>query len=175
MKLVKVISGGQIGADQAGLAAAYAMHLDTGGTAPQGFKTAAGPAPWLGGAGLVEHDTDNYRDRTFLNVKNADATLRIAFNLESPGEKCTLKAIKKYNKPYLDIHVQVQSPIKGDRRYAYALLPCQAAKVAQWLHEHEITTLNIAGNREPGNLSQGPFFNVVTIFLIEVFTILGNL
>lgn len=37
--LLKVISGGQLGADQAGLAAAKAVGIRTGGFAPKNYKT----------------------------------------------------------------------------------------------------------------------------------------
>jgi hypothetical protein len=50
----RVISGGQTGADQGGLRAAQACGIPTGGWAPRGWLTEAGPAPWLADWGLVE-------------------------------------------------------------------------------------------------------------------------
>ena len=50
MTLTTIISGGQTGADQAGLLAAQALGLQTGGWAPHGWRTDAGPAPWLADA-----------------------------------------------------------------------------------------------------------------------------
>jgi Circularly permutated YpsA SLOG family len=47
-----VISGGQTGADQAGLRAARASGIRCGGMAPKGWLTEAGPAPWLADYGL---------------------------------------------------------------------------------------------------------------------------
>ena len=38
-KTIKVISGGQAGADQGGLAAAYDLQIETGGTAPYKYNT----------------------------------------------------------------------------------------------------------------------------------------
>lgn len=46
--LKKVISGGQIGADRAGLEAAFKLGITTGGWAPMGFITYAGKDPELG-------------------------------------------------------------------------------------------------------------------------------
>ena len=47
--LEPVISGGQTGADQAGLRAAQACGIPTGDQAPRGWLTEAGPAPRAGG------------------------------------------------------------------------------------------------------------------------------
>ena len=54
MSLRKVVSGGQTGADQAGLRAARAAGIETGGWAPKGWETEEGPAPWLSDYGLKE-------------------------------------------------------------------------------------------------------------------------
>ena len=53
-RLRKIESGGQTGADQAGLRAARAERLETGGWAPKGWETEEGPAPWLADSGLIE-------------------------------------------------------------------------------------------------------------------------
>jgi hypothetical protein len=49
-----VITGGHTGADQAGLRAARACGIPTGGWVPRGWLTEAGPAPWLADWGLIE-------------------------------------------------------------------------------------------------------------------------
>jgi hypothetical protein len=43
----KVMSGGQTGADHGGLRAARRCGIATGGWAPRGWLTEAGPAEWL--------------------------------------------------------------------------------------------------------------------------------
>jgi hypothetical protein len=53
--LRKVISGGQTGVDQAFLRAAWRACLETGGTAPKGWRTDKGPNPGLAQYGLKEH------------------------------------------------------------------------------------------------------------------------
>lgn len=104
--LEAVISGGQTGSDQAGIRAARRLGLATGGYAPRGWRTLDGPAPWLGTEfGLVEHWSSDYPPRTASNVHDSDATVRIASDFLSTGERCTLKAILKYKKPYLDVAV----------------------------------------------------------------------
>jgi hypothetical protein len=89
--LKKVISGGQVGADLGGLAAAKSLCIPTGGFAPQGYRTANGVNLELRDIfGLIECPTSDYKSRTYLNVLNSDATLRFAGDFDSPGEKCTL-------------------------------------------------------------------------------------
>jgi hypothetical protein len=73
----KVISGGQTGADMAGLLAARKCGIPTGGTAPKGYLTENGPRPELAEFGLVEHTSSNYPPRTRKNVKDSDLTLII--------------------------------------------------------------------------------------------------
>ena len=62
--LTKIISGGQTGVDAAALRAAKAVGIPTGGTAPKGWLTEDGPAPWLAEYGLVESDSPFYPPRT---------------------------------------------------------------------------------------------------------------
>lgn len=82
----KVISGGQIGADQAGLAAAYHLKIPTGGWAPKGFQTSKGKASYLleKRYGLKEVETPGaggYIERSKRNVDESDGT--IAFKVSS--------------------------------------------------------------------------------------------
>lgn len=104
MRLIKVISGGQTGVDQAALAAASKEGFKTGGWAPNGWLTSDGPAKkLLKSYGLREHPSKGYKVRTWANVKLADATIRLCVNFKSPGELCTLNAIRHFKRPYLDI------------------------------------------------------------------------
>src|SRR6185295_18745361 len=77
--LVRVISGGQIGADQAALRAARHLGLETGGTAPKGYRTSVGSQrELLASYGLAEGagtGTASYVARSKKNVDDAHATL----------------------------------------------------------------------------------------------------
>ena len=74
MIIEKVISGGQTGADRAGLIAAKKCGIQTGGYIPKGFKTELGSEPNLANEfGLVEFGI-TYPVRTLANVEQADAT-----------------------------------------------------------------------------------------------------
>lgn len=100
MKLKKVLSGGQTGADQTGLECAVALGLATGGTAPKGWKTDEGPAPELGATyGLVQSHSSDYAVRTRQNVQNAEVTVWFG-TTTSPGYWCTKNACKQYSKPF---------------------------------------------------------------------------
>lgn len=104
----RVISGGQIGADLAGLHAAEALDIETGGTATKGFRQKNGCAPWLRRYGLVEHESPQYPPRTECNVLDSDATIRLALDFDSPGELCTLRYIKHYDKPHFDFQLRAR-------------------------------------------------------------------
>lgn len=132
MKLKRIISGGQTGADQGGLRAAERLDLLTGGFAPKGFRTEEGNQPWLGTKfGLVETATTLYTQRTMANVALADATL-IMGKTTSPGTRSTLAICASLKKPFL-------------------LNPKTHQEFREWLAEHEVETLNVAGNRESVN------------------------
>jgi len=149
MTLKKILSGAQTGADIAGLQAAKACGLETGGWIPKGFKTENGSQPKLGELyNLKEHTSDHYGPRTFTNARDSDGTIRIAGNFNSPGEKLTLKAIQQYEKPYIDVSMSNPRPI---------------GEVVAWLKENKIETLNVAGNRE----SKAPG---ITVFAEEYLT-----
>jgi hypothetical protein len=156
MTLRKVISGGQTGADQAGLAVAKRFRLETGGTMPKGFKTLNGNRPEMAVVyGLTEHESDNYVPRTYKNVLDSDGTVRLAGNFESSGEICTLKAIQKYGKPYFDVDLTDLPPVEG---------------FVNWLLENNIEVLNVAGNAEQ---TYAGAFNKSYQFLTDAFFALG--
>jgi len=129
----KIISGGQTGADAAGLVAGRELGLETGGTAPPGFMTDDGPRPnILKHYGLVEgeRDTSIYRLRTIKNVKESDGTV-IFGNADSPGCRLTINTCKRLKKRY------IVNPDASVLRY--------------WVKKRNIETLNVAGNRERTN------------------------
>lgn len=156
MPLRRVISGGQTGADQAGLVVAQRFGFETGGTIPKGFKTLNGPCPDLGTTfGLVEHASDNYVPRTYQNVRDADATVRLAGNFGSRGEACTLKAITQYAKLYFDVDLTDPRPVDD---------------FVAWLKATNAEVLNVAGNAE--QTYKGAFTQSVA-YLTEAFFKMG--
>lgn len=167
----RVISGGQTGADQAGLRAARNAGLPTGGWAPRGWLTEVGPAPWLASEfGLVEcpepagepftprwqWNAACYVARTKRNA--GDAPLTIFF--ESCGAKdqrgliATRKAV-----PIFHTFICVGNSSQD-------LPPDQFA--ANW-GPSMWDTVNIAGNRESKSPGIGAW---VEEYLTEVFRLL---
>lgn len=147
-----VISGGQTGVDQAALRAAKRIGLPTSGWMPKGWKTTEGPRPEFASTyNMLEHDKPDYPPRTAANAKWGDATLRIATNFHSPGEKLTFNCVRKYSKPLLDL-----DPAKfPDPR-----------TVAEWIISNRVGHLNVAGNSEKTSPGIGA---VAEEYLMQVF------
>ena len=98
---IKIISGGQTGADRGGLEGAKVIGLKTGGSAPIGYRTENGKDYSLKAFGLIESKSWNYRDRTRENIINSDKTIIFADKKNSPGTKQTINMAIINNKPYI--------------------------------------------------------------------------
>ena len=101
--LVKVISGGQTGADRGGIDAAAELGVETGGHAPLGYRTSRGNDTTLAKLGLLEDKSFAYPPRTKLNVKNSDGTVIIGSNMESAGSRLTYNLTVDHGKPCYQI------------------------------------------------------------------------
>ena len=148
MVIRKIISGGQTGADQAGLRAGKLLGLKTGGTAPYNWMTEEGPQKVLLSAyGLIAgpYDPKTYPIRTRLNVENSDGTV-IFGNISSPGSKQTIGMCKYVVKPC------IVNPTEF--------------RLRKWARENSIEVLNVAGNRESRNLG---IYKEVVELLLEAF------
>lgn len=126
------MSGGQTGANAAGLQAAFDLGIPTGGTAPRGWRICLpdgsdGSNPELGTKfGLVEHPSYWYTARTRKNVEDSDGTVWFGYD-KSPGARLTLGTATIKNKPFL--------------------VNPTAQQLADWALEKKISVLNIAGSR----------------------------
>jgi len=123
---MKIISGGQTGVDRIGLEAARARGFETGGTAPRGYLTEAGPDYSLRSFGLVEDTSASYLPRTLKNVIDSDGTVLFG-DMTSTGSHLTVQYCRSNRKPYL-------------------VNPTPAALV-WFIRYHRIQVLNVAGNR----------------------------
>lgn len=147
----KVISGGQTGADQAGLRAAKAVGLATGGWVPKGCRTDDGPAPWLvTDYGCQAHTSRQYAPRTIANVREADCLIWFG-SQASPGGVLTLRTVADDGLPYCCVPFPPTGAI-GDF----------VEIVRLWLGGcTDADVLMIAGNRESTNPGIGVFVEVV--------------
>lgn len=127
---MKIISGGQTGADRAALDAARTLGFETGGWAPLGYRTDEGDDPSLAEYGLKQTQTRDYPTRTRLNVKSSDATV-IFMKRRSAGCALTYRACQGYGKPCL-----ILTP-EGDPK-----------RLLRFVVENRVKTLNVAGHRE---------------------------
>lgn len=140
--LERVDSGGQTGADQAGLAAAVTLGYRTGGLMPLGCRTEVGPRPDVAARfGLTESRFAGYEHRTRQNVHNADGTVICVFDTLDGGSALTKSMADALERPALVCFVP-----KAD---AAVLVRQQAiTDIRGWLVFHRIKRLNVAGNRE---------------------------
>lgn len=150
----KVISGGQTGADVAGVRAAKACGIETGGWMTLGFKTLAGPRPeYAEEFGMKEHSSPAYPSRTYANARDSDGTMRFAVDWSSYGEICTQNAIDYYDKPQFDVDVaNIESTSIDD--------------AIRWIINNQIKVLNVAGNSESTHKGMEKF---VEKYLTDVF------
>ena len=132
MTITKIISGGQTGADRAGLDAALWHGFPHGGWCPKGRKAEDGLIARQ--YQLKETPSANYLQRTEWNVRDSDGTIVFTFAPEiSGGSKRTLEFSHQHKKPCLHI---------SRRDYDPEVL------VQKFIAEHGIKLLNIAGSRE---------------------------
>lgn len=131
MAVTKVISGGQTGADQAGLYVAEALGIATGGWIPKGGRTDDGLDPGLiARFGMKEHGSPEYPPRTKLNIQESDGTV-IFGEMGTRGCLLTVRWCGTYSKPML--------------------VNPSGAELKTWLTNNEIQVLNVAGNRHRTN------------------------
>jgi hypothetical protein len=143
---LKIISGGQTGADRAGLEAARFLGIETGGYCPRDCRTERGPDPSLLDFGLLPTASQSYTQRTILNIKVADATV-VFGELDSPGAKLTIDNVARMGKLLL------KNPT--------------AAELQLWVESNQVKVLNVAGNRESRNPG---IFQSVYQTLVEAFS-----
>jgi hypothetical protein len=133
--LVKIVSGGQTGADIAALDVALRHDFPHGGWCPKGRKSVDGPIPsrYL----LTETPSSSYLQRTEWNVRDSDGT--VVFTLAAEATGGSLKTIQfalKHGKPF--VHIARSGAGYTD----------PALRFQQFVDEHRIGTLNVAGSRE---------------------------
>jgi hypothetical protein len=135
---MKIISGGQTGADRGGLDAAIELGIDHGGWCPLGRKAEDGVIPEH--YQLIETRTDDYRRRTEINVQEADVTLIFIGKgtTVTGGSKLTAEFCRKHHKPFM----LLSTPVK---HYSYR------NDLKNFLTEHKPRVINVAGKRESGS------------------------
>lgn len=133
----KLISGGQTGADIAALDVALRFKFPHGGWCPKGRRSLEGPIHTC--YNLMETPSESYLQRTEWNVRDSDCTVVFTLAPEASGGSLrTLGFAKKHGKPSL--HLSRHAGVLGYRDRSELL--------QNFVREHEIKKLNVAGSRE---------------------------
>lgn len=138
--LRKIISGGQTGVDRGALDAAIELGLEHGGWCPMGRIAEDQFIPTR--YALRQTDSEKYADRTERNLLEADGTLILYRRELSGGTDLTRHLCTRHRRPLMLV----------DLEQAW-----ESTAIRQWLLQHQIKTLNVAGPREsmsPGIAAQ---------------------
>jgi hypothetical protein len=158
IRLKKIISGGQTGADTGALLAARQIDIETGGFAPRQWLTELGPEEEkLRRFGLIECEEPGYAARTRENVMHSDGTLLVGDD-RIGGTRFTGQIAIDLKKPLFRIPFEVLDETNTG-------IACHE-EFLSWLDHHHIEVLNVAGNREsekPGiaEFTQGFLINAL--------------
>ena len=133
----KIVSGGQTGADRAGLDAAIACGIPHGGWCPKGRKAEDGPIPAT--YQLAETTSASYSVRTERNVRDSDGSVIFTMGPLSRGSKLTADYAKKHGKPWVHLDLLAMDDAQA------------TAALASLVEQHDIRTLNVAGSRGSSN------------------------
>jgi len=154
----KIISGGQTGADQAGLNVAIELNIPHGGWIPKGRKTEKGilPAKYK----LTEMNSTSYPKRTEKNVLDSNGTVIFTTGSLTGGSALTRKLANKHNRPLLHINFE-KVPAKE-----------AAATVSDWIESYNIDVLNVAGSRASKN--HNIYKNTKEVLKQAILTLNGN-
>lgn len=134
MNIIKIVSGGQTGADRGGLDAAIDCKVPHGGWCPKDRRAEDGRVP--GRYKLTETHKIHYLHRTEKNVKDSDATIIFTKGNATGGSLKTISFARKHKKPWRHIDITHEDD------YIIDIL-------SRWLSTlSDNVILNIAGSRE---------------------------
>jgi hypothetical protein len=150
MALSKIVSGGQTGVDRGALDAALVAGFACGGWCPADRGAEDGvipdryPVTPLPGPIATETDpttrqiAEQYRARTIKNVQSSDGTVILFSGTLSGGTLLTQKFCIREKKPFIALDAHGMTKLRA------------AHTIAQFVEEHEIQVLNVAGPRLSG-------------------------
>ena len=158
MKLGKIVSGGQTGADQGALSACVQRGFPYGGWIPKGRRTEKGQVP-ARYRKLRQHWSRHYPPRTEKNVVESDCTVIFTYGKPDGGSLLTIGFAKQHGKPCLKVDLN-QAP------------DAAVARVVRWIKRNlpDGAVLNVAGSRR----SKAPgIHRAVTRAVLDVLARLG--
>ena len=132
---ITIVSGGQTGADRAALDFAIQHGIPHGGWCPRGRLAEDGPIELQ--YQLTETPSRRYEKRTKWNIRDSDATVVLSIAAElSGGSALTVELAERLGKPCLHI-----------ARDSDAEVADHAARLLEFVSDHRVSRLNIAGPR----------------------------
>lgn len=147
LKKIKIVSGGQTGADRGALDFALEANYACGGWCPKGRKAEDGRIPER--YPLQESKSSRYQERTRLNICDSDVTLLfINSHILGKGSKLTAKTAHTLGKPLLEIDCSI--PVDE-----------AAVQIRNFVSESWAMVINIAGNRESSSPGIGAYVHSV--------------
>jgi hypothetical protein len=155
-----IVSGGQTGADRAALDFAIRFGIPHDGWCPRGRLAEDGPLEEC--YQLQETPVAKYDQRTRWNVRDSDATLVVSIQSQpTGGTALTLGVARLQGKPCLHIARDEISNVSD-----------AGALVAEFLLEHHVTRLNVAGPRASQEPAIAAFVNelLTAALASQVFT-----
>ena len=139
--VLKIVSGGQTGADRAALDWALAQNLPCGGWCPKGRKAEDGAIDSK--YPLKESSSASYLQRTEWNVRDSDGT--VVFSMApalTGGSMKTVEFARKHGKPWLHLHFEEGKAVD---------------KLRSFVSDNGIEILNVAGPRASKEPKVGEF------------------
>jgi len=132
MMIEKIVSGGQTGADRAGLDVAIWHEFPYGGWCPKGRRAEDGPIPDT--YQLTESPSANYLQRTEWNVRDSDGTVIFTMSQKlTGGSKRTSDFANKLGKPWIHLFPGCSYRPEKD--------------LIRFVEDNQIRVLNVAGSR----------------------------
>ena len=128
------MSGGQSGADRAALDVGLELGFEVGGWLPRDRWAEDGPLPDRY-PNMRETESEDPAVRTEWNVRDADATVVLSHGPLSGGAALTVSCARRLARPLLHLDLD-----EGGAERA-------AQQLAEWLGEHRVAVLNVAGPR----------------------------
>ena len=132
--LERIVSGGQTGADRAALDWAIAHRIPHGGWCPRGRRAEDGRI--AARYALRETPSRDYEQRTRWNVRDSDGTLIVSRAARlTGGSAYTARCAERIGRPWLHVRPGVDD----------------APTVRNFIQQHRLRTLNVAGPRASGD------------------------
>jgi len=147
---VKIVSGGQTGADRGALDAAIELGIEHGGFCPRGRLAEDGTIPER--YRLTETATEEYSERTEKNVLAAQATVVFSHGEPTGGSLHTVAFARARSRVVLVVDLDATSETEAARL------------LRETVRSNSVSVLNIAGSRE--SKSPGIFAAVRRVVLL---------